>query len=145
MMTYQHTQFGSAIVWPLLIAILILCALGFLSPIMRVAWLIALPLALVLLFFWKLTVSIDDKSLRASFGPGVIYKDVPLSQIESAIPVRIKSWEGWGIHRSRFGWLYNVGGWDAVAIRLRDGRQLAIGSDQAEELAAAIRRAASST
>jgi hypothetical protein len=143
MTTYQHTQFGSAIVWPLILTIVISCVLAFVAPVMRAALLIAVPLVLVLFFFWKLTITIDDKSLRAAFGPGFIYKQIPLSQIESAIPVRIKWWEGWGIHLSRFGWLYNVSGLDAVAIRLRDGKQLALGTDQPDELTAAIRRLAS--
>ena len=145
MTRYQHTQFGSAIVWPFLVAIVISCALACVSPTMRLALFVAVPLALVLAFFWKLTVTIDDHALRASFGPGFIYKQIPLAEIESAIPVRTKWWEGWGIHLSRFGWLYNVSGWDAVAIRLRNGRQLAIGTDQPEELADAIRRHASVT
>ena len=143
MTNYEHTQFASAIVWPILIAIVISCAVAFVSPIMRLALFVALPLALALAFFWKLTVTVDDHALRASFGPGFIYKQIALAEIESAIPVRTKWWEGWGIHLSRSGWLYNVSGWDAVAIRLRNGRQLAIGTDQPEELAAATRRAAS--
>lgn len=142
MTSYQHTQFASAIVWPLLVAIAISCALAFVSPIMRLSLVVALPLALVLAFFWKLTITIDEHVVRASFGPGFVYKEISLAQIESAVPVRTTWWEGWGIHRTRFGWLYNVSGSDAVAIRLRNGRQLALGTDQPEELAAAIGRAA---
>ena len=143
MTNYQHTQFASAIVWPFLVAIVISSALAFASSTMRLALFVAVPLALALAFFWKLTVTIDDRAVRASFGPGFVHKQILLSEIESATPVRTKWWEGWGIHLSRFGWLYNVSGSDAVAIRLRDGRQLAIGTDQPVELADAIRRAAS--
>lgn len=143
MTKYQHTQFGSAVIYPIGAAVIIPIGISFLSPVARAALLVAVPLALCAWMFSKLTVSIDDAKVRASFGPGLIYKDVALAQIESAMPVRIKWWEGWGIHLSRYGWLYNVSGWDAVAIRLRDGRQLAIGTDQPEELAAAIRRATS--
>jgi hypothetical protein len=141
--TYQHTQFGKAIFWPLVTSAALLCIVAAISPVMRLALVVAVPLALVAWMFFRMTVTIDDARVRASFGPGFIYKQVPLSEIESCEPVRIKWWEGWGIHLSRFGWLYNVSGWDAVAVRLRNGRRFAIGTDQPEELAAAIRRAAS--
>ena len=52
-------------------------------------------------------------------------------------------WYGWGIHLTPYGWLYNVSGWDAVAITLRNGRRVSLGTDQPNELCAAIRRSAS--
>jgi metal-sulfur cluster biosynthetic enzyme len=33
-------------------------------------------------------------------------------------PVRTNVAEGWGIHISRFGWLYNVSGFSAVAVKM---------------------------
>lgn len=143
MIAYQHTQFGSAIVWPFLTLIVASLAIALVAPIARVALLVAVPLALMLWTFWTLTITIDDKHLRASFGSGFVYRQIALADIESCVPVRIQWWEGWGIHLSRFGWLYNVSGWDAVAIRLRNGRRLAIGTDQPTELVAAIRRSTS--
>lgn len=143
MTRYQHTQFGSAIVYPLIIAVLIACGVALLSPIMRISVVVAIPLALTAWMFWKLTITIDDTKLRAAFGPGIVYKQVALADVESCEPVRIKWWEGVGIHLSRFGWLYNVSGGDAVAIKLRSGKRFAVGTDQAAELADAIRRFAS--
>ena len=140
MISYQHTQPGSAFFWPLFVCSLIAAASALISPTARIGIIVAVPLALTLWLFGKLTITIDDKNLRAAFGPGLVYKEVPLAQIESCLPVRIKWWEGWGIHLSRFGWLYNVSGWDAVVIRLCDGRQFAVGTDQPHELVAAIRK-----
>jgi hypothetical protein len=140
MIAYQHTQFGSAFFWPLFVCSVIAAATAFISATAGIGIIVAVLLALTLWLFAKLTITIDDKNLRAAFGPGFFYKQVPLTQIESCLPVRIKWWEGWGIHLSRFGWLYNVSGWDAVAIRLRDRRQFAVGTDQPEQLAAAIRK-----
>jgi hypothetical protein len=45
-----------------------------------------------------------------------------------------------GIHLTPYGWLYNVSGLDAVAIRLRNGRKFALGTDDPYRLTAAIRR-----
>jgi hypothetical protein len=38
-----------------------------------------------------------------------------------------------------YGWLYNVSGFDAVAITLRDGRKFALGTDDPHGLTTAIR------
>jgi hypothetical protein len=56
-------------------------------------------------------------------------------------PIRIRWWYGWGIHVTPCGWLYNVSGFDAVAITLRDGRKFALGTDDPQELTAGIRDA----
>ena len=58
--------------------------------------------------FHSLTIEIDDGELRGRFGSGLIRKSVPVVQIVSARAVRTNVLEGWGIHLSRFGWLYNV-------------------------------------
>ena len=47
-------------------------------------------------------------------------------------------WYGWGIHLTPRGWLYNVGGLDAVELALNNGRTLRIGSDEAAALARAL-------
>lgn len=143
MREYEHTQFGSLLVWALGTMAVILCALGLFWSALRLALLPGILIAITTWIFSRLTITIDHGHLRAAFGPGVVRKTVPLAEIVSCEPVRIEWWEGWGIHLSRFGWLYNVSGWDAVAIRLRDGKGLALGTDQPNELTAAIRRFAS--
>ena len=76
----------------------------------------------------------------ASFGPGIIRKRVRLSEIVGCEPIRIRWWYGWGIHLTPYGWLYNVSGFDAVAITLQDGRKFALGTDDSSGLVDAIRR-----
>jgi len=56
-------------------------------------------------------------------------------------PIRIRWWYGWGIHLTPYGWLYNVSELDAVAITLRNGRKFALGTDDPDGLATAIRDA----
>lgn len=143
MNAYEHRQFGAAIVWPLGTASAIICAVALASPDLRLGLLVGMFLAITVWMFSRLTITIDGERLRASFGPGFVRKTIPLAEIADCEPVRIKWWEGWGIHLSRFGWLYNVSGWNAVAIRLRNGKRLALGTDQPNELADAIRRCAS--
>jgi hypothetical protein len=117
---------------------------GIVSPTGRGGLLIRAIIEVILLVcaivFSKLTIKIDGESLEASFATGLIRKKVPLAEIAECEPVRIRWWYGWGIHLTPNGWLYNVSGLDAVAIKLRSGRKFAVGTDDADGLTAAIRR-----
>ena len=137
MTRYQHTQIGHAIVWSLLAIILIAGGLGHHAPPLAVS----IMLLVCLILFYRLNVTIDDETLCASFGPAIIRKRVPLADIVRCEPIRIRWWYGWGIHVTPCGWLYNVSGFDAVAITLRDGRKFALGTDDPHGLTAGIRDA----
>ena len=138
MTRYQHTQIGHAIVWSLLAIILIVNGgLGHHAPPLAVS----IMLLVCLILFYRLNVTIDDEMLCASFGPGIIRKRVPLADIVSCEPIRIRWWYGWGIHVTPCGWLYNVSGFDAVAITLRDSRKFALGTDDPHGLTAGVRDA----
>jgi hypothetical protein len=82
-----------------------------------------------LALFYKLRITIEDDILYASFGMGIIRKNVRLADIAGCEAIRTRWWYGWGIHLTPYGWLYNVSGFDAVAITLRDGRKLTLGTD----------------
>jgi hypothetical protein len=136
MKTYQHTQSAT---WTLVIMamtaiVLTVMGLTFVRPL-----LFLVPILILLgWLFRSLTIEITDGELRWRFGPGLIHRSVPLTQIVSARPVRTNVLEGWGIHYSRFGWLYNVSGFDAVAVTLKNGKQFALGSDEPERLVEAV-------
>ena len=72
-----------------------------------------------------MTVRIDDDRLHWSFGPGWPRFSLPLAEVRSVEVTRTTFWEGWGIHRTRRGWLYNIAGWDAVIVTRTDGKQVA--------------------
>ena len=138
MKTYQHTQRGSLIIYAMIAMSVLLIVLG-LTTLRQL--LIAVPiLILVGWLFHSLTIEVTDDELLWRFGPGLIRKRVPLDLITSAEPVRINVIEGWGIHLSRFGWLYNVSGFDAVSIRMKNGQHFALGTDEPAVLAAHLKR-----
>ena len=143
MTEYQHSQTGSAILYAISLPGLILLAVGACSPAARPVFFIGLVLLLSALLFWKLTIKIDNQTLRASFGIGLIQKTISIADIAECEAIRIRWWWGWGIHFTPYGWLYNVSGLDAIVVTLRDGRSLCLGTDQPDELVAAIRRVAS--
>ncbi len=99
-------------------------------------------LLLLAWLFGSLTVTVDDETVVATFGPGWPRKTVPLTLVRGARPVRNRWWYGWGIRYTPHGWLYNVSGLDAVELEMPGGRSLRIGTDEPERLAAAIEVAA---
>jgi len=104
---------------------------------------VSIILLACLVLFYKLRITIDGETLDALFGIGAIRKRVGLAEIVGCEPIRIRWWYGWGIHLTPYGWLYNVSGFDAVAITLRDGRKFALGTDDPHGLVDAIRRCTS--
>jgi hypothetical protein len=101
---------------------------------------ISLILLVCLVLFYKLKITIEDETLCASLGAGIIRKKVRLAEIVGCEAIRIRWWYGWGIHLTPYGWLYNVSGFNAVAITMRDGRKIAFGTDDPHRLIDAIRR-----
>jgi hypothetical protein len=75
------------------------------------------------------------------FGFGWPRKTLPLKGIAAVEVTRTTFLEGWGLRRTRRGWLYNVSGFDAVLLRLADGRSMMVGTDEPRRLKAAIERA----
>jgi hypothetical protein len=137
---YEHTQIGHVIIWSLLAIILIVSGFAGLSH-REIPLVVSIILLVCLVLFYKLRITIEDETLCASFGPGIIRKRVRLAEIVGCEPIRVRWWYGWGIHLTPFGWLYNVSGLDAVAITLRAGRKFALGTDDPHGLTAAIRDA----
>ena len=138
MTRYEHTQIGHVIIWPLLAIILIARGLiGHHPPPL----LISLVLLICIVLFYRLRITIQNETLCASFGPGIIRKRVRLTEIVGCEPIRIRWWYGWGIHLTPCGWLYNVSGLDAVTITMRDGKKFALGTDDPLGLTTAIRAA----
>jgi hypothetical protein len=141
---YRHTQSGRAFIYPLAAIALAATIVAMIFPESRaVGAIVAAILFVTAVVFSKLTITIDDDYLRASFGPGFVGKRIKLTDIAACEPIRIRWWHGWGIHLTPYGWLYNVAGWDAVAVTLRNGRRVSLGTDQPAELCDAIRRVAS--
>jgi hypothetical protein len=95
-------------------------------------------LALCAFLFSSLTIRVTDRALCWHFGPGLIRKEVPLSEIQEVEPTRTSFMCGWGIHLTPRGWLYNVSGFQAVTVRLKSGKGFLLGTDEPERLCHAI-------
>ena len=138
MTRYERTQVGFAMICVLLGGAAISAVIGAISPDAWVCLVVAVVLLLTIAGFYKLTIKIDNERLYASFGPGLIKKEVSVADIVACEPIRIRWWHGWGIHFTPYGWLYNIAGRNAVAITMRDGRRFSLGTEDPHGLAAAI-------
>lgn len=90
----------------------------------------------VLLSFATLTVSIDENHIGIKFGYGIFKKKFSLAEIVSVKIVKNHWYYGWGIRLWLWPkmWIYNVSGFDAVEIVLKNGKVYRIGTDVPEEL-----------
>ena len=89
----------------------------------------------------RLTATVDDATIAASFGWGWPRRRIAVTDVVDAGLVRNSWWHGWGIRKVRRGWMFNNAGRDAVELTLVSGRVFRIGTDQPGELLAAIDRA----
>jgi hypothetical protein len=141
MKSYQHTQFGSAIVLGSGAIGFAMLLIAVFSPHRALYLLVGAVVLLVGALFSTLTIAIENGMLRASFGPGLIRKKVRLADIASVRLIPVRWWYGWGIHITPHGWLYNVAGWEAVEVTLRNGRRFCLGTDEPGHLLKAIQEA----
>jgi hypothetical protein len=139
-MRYDHTQTGYLI---LVIIVLIAGLFGF------ILWQaeFELPVALIMLFilfilasFSTLNVTIDEENLNIKFGYGIVKKSFILSEISSVKVVRNHWYYGWGI---RFWFwppmvIFNISGFDAVELKMKNNKIYRIGTDEPEILQNAL-------
>ena len=145
MTSYKHTQIGYLML-VVTLAVLLLFAWVYImalaespsvdsGPNFAVSTLMVLIL-FILASFATLTVSIDEKYLRIKFGYGIFKKKFLLEEITSARIVKNHLYNGWGIRIWFWPYMgiYNVSGFDAVEISMRNGKIYRIGTDVSREL-----------
>lgn len=140
MQTYTHRQrAGRWLAIPASVAIA-LALTSLFSSLKAIAW--GIPFLFFMMWLLgSLTVTVTQGELQWRFGPGWIRFRVPLSEIRHARVVCTTWSDGWGIHGTEFGTLYNVSGFGAVAVELRSGRRFALGTDEADQLLGALQKA----
>ncbi len=141
-MNYQHTQTGWPIRASMLGGALALAATAVLVP-EPTALRPVLLIAAVVMFcsgwvFGSLRIQVDWDHLHWHFGTGWPRRSIAIASVTGVETTHTRFWEGWGIHRTRRGWLYNVSGYDAVLIRCLDGSTLLLGTDEPRRLKDAI-------
>lgn len=152
MTSYRHTQIGYLIL-VVTLAVLALFAWAYLtaraeppSYYSGTNFLITAIMVLIvstLASFTTLTTSINNNCLQIKFGYGIFKKKFLLSEIVSTKQVKNHWYYGWGIRLWLWPkmWIYNISGYDAVEIIMKNGNVYRIGTDEPERLEVAIKRA----
>jgi hypothetical protein len=141
---YRHRQIGWKLIAGTLLGFGVAIGMTFaLSPATRAAapWLLyALYglLALGLALYSTLTVEVDAEEIRVRFGIGFYRRTVPLADVVRSEVVRTRFWWGVGLRWTPAGWLYNIGGREAVRLELARERPVMIGSDEAPRLKSVV-------
>lgn len=139
-MNYKHTQIGY-----LIPTIFIFLVLLFVIILVQTEFNLSLVIIMVFILFIlasfaSLKVIIDKKYLQIKFGYGIYKKKFLLQNIVSAKTVKNHWYYGWGI-RIWF-WprmqIYNISGFDAVEIKLKNSKVYRIGTDEPDKLEQAI-------
>ncbi|MBI4087053.1 hypothetical protein HY416_03705 [Candidatus Kaiserbacteria bacterium] len=98
---------------------------------------------LVLASFTTLCVSVDANYIRVKFGWGMFRKTFAANEIASVARVKNHWYYGWGIRLWWWPrmWIFNVSGFDAVEIRMKNGKIYRIGTDEPDKLESAVKQA----
>ncbi len=144
---YQHTQVAWVVLAAIGLCVAVIVVAGTITAIedfelaaVLAQAAVAVVLMVCLGLFCSLTVRVGEDVVEIRFGPGLVRKRFPIRDIESCRMVKTSRYDGWGIHHTKGGWLFNVSGFGAVEITMRNGKKYRIGSDEPEKLEEAIRR-----
>ncbi|MFA6428102.1 MAG: hypothetical protein WCW02_00965 [Candidatus Buchananbacteria bacterium] len=148
-MNYKHTQIGYLMLVVTLAVLAFFTWLYITSAVeppsvdsgnnLAVTTVMALIL-FILASFWSLQIMIDEKYLRIKFGYGLYQKKFLLNDVISAKIVKNHWYYGWGVKVWfwPYMWIYNISGFDAVEIKLKNGQTYRIGTDEPKKLEQAI-------
>ncbi|MES2239586.1 MAG: hypothetical protein V4497_04935 [Bacteroidota bacterium] len=94
----------------------------------------------ILFLFWfsKLQTKIDSKEIQINFSP-FITKNVEWKEVKSAQVISY-SFVGYGIRLfTKYGTVYNIKGNKGLAIELKNGKKLLVGTQKVEELTEVVK------
>ena len=93
-----------------------------------------LPAVILTTLFWGLTAEVNRTEIRLYFGLGLIGRTICRQRIAQVAQVRNRWWYGWGIRLTPHGWMWSMGGLDAVELTYQNNKRFRIGTDQPQAL-----------
>lgn len=135
-MDYKHTQTGYLILFTLLVVTLLFGFILTQNEFHFEILVFMLFILLILASFSSLKVMVDENHLRIKFGYGIFKKRFLLREIVSVRTVKNHWYYGWGIRVWFWPYMliYNVSGFDAVEITMKNGKIYRIGTDEPAKL-----------
>ena len=151
MISYKHTQIGYLMI-AVTLAVLVLFAWVYIMALAEFPSVdsgpnfavsaVMLLILFILASFATLTILTDENYIRIKFGYGIFQKKLSLKEIASVKTVKNRWYYGWGIRLWLWPtmWVFNVSGFDAVELIMKNGKIYRIGTDTPKELEAAIKK-----
>jgi len=142
MILYKHTQIGYLMMFITSVMVLffgfILSQTGF----ELISFVGMFFILLILVSFLTLKVTVDENHLGIKFGYGIFRKKFLLENINSAKVVKNHWYYGWGMRVWfwPYMWIFNVSGFDAVEIIMKNKKIYRIGTDDPRKLETVIKR-----
>jgi hypothetical protein len=140
-MKYKHTQIGYLILSILAILLILLSSIMIISELYITFLIIIVLFTFILISFSTLKVTIDKNILQIKFGYGIFKKNFLIKDIESVRTKKNHWYYGWGIRLWLWPkmWIFNISGFNAVEMKMKNGGLYRIGTDEPKKLEAAIR------
>jgi hypothetical protein len=138
---YRRTQIAWPTIGPLVAVAGILVPVFVRAEFAAGPWIVAAVYGVILMLFATLTVTVTSDGVVASFGIGLIRKEVPFGEVVSFARITTRWIDGWGIHMYPGGMLYNASGLSAVEFKLSSGRSVSIGTAEPDAFVAAVQQA----
>lgn len=138
--TYNHTQIGYLMLIVIGLGIFVVGNFLYLHGSNLFFFAVLVVLIACLFLFAVLNVRVSRESISVRFGIGLIRKEFLVRDIESHRIVTNPWYYGWGVRRTPDGWLYNVSGFSAVELSMKDGKKYRIGTDDPVGLNKAVQK-----
>ena len=135
---YKHTQIGYFLLIVYSIAVLFVGYLNIMTNFNPFALASLIIILIALGIFTRLTVTVDNQMIKVQFGLRIVRKAFRLNEIEAYRVVKNPWYYGWGIRFTPRGWLFNVSGFSAIELQMKNGKTYRIGTDDPDNLAAAL-------
>ena len=142
MQRYKHTQIGWVSIIAVVAGALLIAWVGLIGSAPRNVLQLTVGVILLVAFVFSYqTIEVSDTSVTSRFGLGILAKRLPLSEISDVQYMPSRWYDGWGLRLTTRGWLYNVSGFGAVEFTMREGGRVRFGTDDSENLIAAVKEA----
>ena len=136
---YKHIVFGRGFLIQLALVTAVVVPFIVLFANSTSVWLtVAVVGGLFVLLFHSMTVEVDGQTLRFWFGPGLLRREISVTDIENAEKKYTPWFWGYGYRGVPDGWLYRVSGFETVLITLKNGKKFRLGTDEPDALIKAL-------
>jgi cell division protein FtsW (lipid II flippase) len=139
---YRHTQIGYTVLGIFAGVIVVLLIIGAAVNAWLYMLFVCVLVLLVGIMFGTLTIEITPEQMRSWFSLGWPQRTVNRADIASVEVITYPRWYGYGIRITPHGWMHNVSGRQAVKVTLKNGKTMLFGSDEPEQVVAALRQGA---